>query len=67
MAYTEADLTAVRTARKRGVRTVQYADRAVTYSSDAELRQLEQDILTELHQTTRVRRKQLYGVSSKGL
>jgi len=38
--YTETDLTAIRTARLRGIRTVQYADRTVTYSSDAEMRQV---------------------------
>lgn len=68
MDYTDIDLTAVRTARLRGVRTVQFADRSVTYTSDAEMRQLEQDILRELGQTSTTRRsKQTFGVAvSKG-
>jgi hypothetical protein len=68
MAYTDSDLAAVRTARLRGVRTVQLGDRSVTYSSDAEMRTLEQDILRELGQTSTTRRsKQVHGVTtSKG-
>ena len=67
MAYTSADLTAVQTARLRGIRTVQFADRQVTYSSDAELRQVEQDIKTELAQTSGTRRaKQVYAYGSSG-
>jgi hypothetical protein len=66
MAYTETDLAAIRTARLRGVRVVQYADRAVTYSSDAEMRQVEEDITRALAATTRTRRKQTIAVSSKG-
>lgn len=65
MAYTQADLAAIRTARLRGVRTVAFADRSVTYSSDAEMRQVEQDILRELR-TTASRTKQTYGVATKG-
>jgi hypothetical protein len=69
MAYTATDLTAVRTARLRGVRTVQFGDRSVTYSSDAEMRTLEQDILRDLSlaQTATTRSKQTFGVAtSKG-
>jgi hypothetical protein len=66
VAYTETDLTSIRTARLRGIRTVQYADRSVTYSSDAEMRQVEQDILRELATVSPTRRKQFYGVASKG-
>ena len=66
MAFTEADLTAIRAARLRGIRTVQYADRSVTYSSDAEMKAVENDILKELATATRTRSKQTYGVSSKG-
>lgn len=67
MAYTSADLLAVQTARKRGIRTVQFADRQVTYSSDAELRALEQDIKHELSQTSTTRRaKQVYAYGSGG-
>lgn len=66
MAFTEADLTAVRAARLRGIRTVQFSDRTVTYSSDAELRQVEQDILRDLTPTLSTRSKQTLGVSSNG-
>jgi hypothetical protein len=68
MAYTESDLVTLRTARLRGVRTVQFSDRSVTYYSDAEYKQLEQDILRELGQTSTTRRsKQVFGVAaSKG-
>ena len=62
MAYTQADLDAVRAARLRGVRTVTLADRMVTYTSDAEMRQVEQDILAELKNTQRTRSKQWHGV-----
>lgn len=48
MAWTSADLTTIRAARLRGVRTVQFGDRQVTYASDAEMRQVEQDIAREL-------------------
>lgn len=67
MAYTETDLTAIRTARLRGIRTVQYADRTVTYSSDAEMRQVEQDILRDLSAATTTRKRQFYGYATKGL
>lgn len=65
MAYTEADLTAVRTALTRGERTVQYADRSVTYRSVDELVQIEQRILREL--ATSRPTKQTYLVGNKGL
>lgn len=67
MAYTEADLLAVRSARLRGVRTVQYGDRSTTYSSDAEMRQLEEDILRELNGVTYRRPRMFIGVNTKGL
>lgn len=66
MAYTDADLTAVRTARLRGIRTVQFADRMTTYTSDAEMRQVEEDILRDLAAASRTRAKQTFGVSTKG-
>lgn len=65
MPYTEADLTLIRAARLRGVRTVQFADRSTTYASDAEMRQVEQDIERSLA-TGITRTKQIHGVSSKG-
>jgi hypothetical protein len=67
MAYTEADLTAVRAARLRGVRMVQYRDRSVTYASDQEMRQVEQDILAELASARSTRKKQTILVGSTGL
>ena len=63
MAYTSADLDAVRVAILKGERTVQYADRSVTYRSIDELQAVEQRILREL---TRTRAKQSFGVASKG-
>lgn len=66
VAYTEADLTAIRTARMRGTRSVQYGDRSVVYTSDAEMKAVEQDILKELNAGNR-RPKQSIGVASKGL
>ena len=67
MAYTAADLETVRTARLRGIRTVSFADRSVTYASDEEMRQLEEDIKSSLAATSPTpRSKQAYGVSTKG-
>ncbi len=65
MAYTSTDLDAIRAARLRGIRTVQYADRSVTYSSDSELRQVEADIVRELASTSH-RSKQFRVIGSKG-
>lgn len=67
VAYTQSDLDRIRAARLRGVRTVTYTDRQVTYTSDAEMRQVEQDIVTALSATGRTRSKQWQGASSKGL
>ena len=66
MAYTSADLDAVRAARLRGIRTVQYADRQVTYSSDQELRQVEADIARVLASSS-YRSKQFRVIGTKGL
>lgn len=67
MAWTEADLMMIRAARLRGIRTVQLADRIVTYSTDAEMRQVEEDITSELSSTSSTRRpKQTFGVASSG-
>ena len=66
MAYSDADLTAIRAARLRGIRTVQFADRAVTYTSDAEMRQVEQDILREVSGLRRARPKQTLIATTKG-
>lgn len=66
MAYTSTDLDAIRAARLRGIRTVQLADRSVTYTSDSEMRQVERDITRELTGTAQ-RRKQFTAIGSKGL
>lgn len=66
MAYTEADLLAIRAARLRGTRSVQYADRSTVFASDAEMKAVEQEIIIELN-TARGRPKQSIGVASKGL
>jgi len=66
MAYTEADLTAVRTALLRGERSVQFADRSVTYRSVEELQAVEAAILRELSQAARTRSKQTLLVGSTG-
>ena len=66
MAYTEADLTAVRAAIAKGERSVQFADRSVTYRSMDELFQAEERIASSLMTTTTARSKQSLGVASKG-
>ncbi len=66
MAFTDADLTAVRTALTKGERVVQYADRSVTYRSVEELLQVEQRILRELTPSTTARSKQTFLVGNKG-
>jgi hypothetical protein len=66
MAYTEADLAAVRTALLRGERSVQFADRSVTYRSVEELQAVEAAILRELSQAARTRSKQTLLVGSTG-
>ena len=68
VAYTSVDLSLIRAARLRGIRTVQFADRSVTYQSDQEMRQVEQDILADLSAQSDTRRpKQTLGVASKGV
>lgn len=67
MAYTESDLLTLQAARLRGIRTVQFADRQVTYNSDAEYRALENDIRRDIAAASPTRRaKQVYGVGSNG-
>jgi hypothetical protein len=65
MAYTEADLTAVR-AEMKAARAVSFADRSVTRRSMEELKALEADILRELSETVRTRKKQTHAVATKG-
>lgn len=66
MSFTEADLDAVRDARLRGVRSIKKADGEVTYTSDAEKRQVEQDILEDISRSSTTRKRQFFGVGSKG-
>ena len=66
MAYTEADLTAVRAAIAKGERAVQFADRSVTYRSMDELFQAEERIAGALATATATRPKQAFAVASKG-
>jgi hypothetical protein len=51
MAYTLADLDAIRSAKAKGERMVMFSDRSVTYRSMDELRQAENDIISELRAT----------------
>lgn len=60
MAYTQADLDAVRKARASGVRSVRQGDQEVTYKSDQEMAAAEKAILDELARTdvtTPIRRR----------
>ena len=66
MAYISTDLATVQAARLRGIRTVAFADRTVTYQSDAEMRQVELDIRAQLAETN-ARPKQYVAVAGKGL
>lgn len=62
MAFTQSDLAAIRAAMAKGERSVQFADRSVTYRSMAELREVEQIIVRSLAG----RPKQTLIVGSKG-
>lgn len=63
--YTDADLSAVRAAIAKGERSVQFADRSVTYRSMDELFQAEERIASSLATTT-PQPKQTFAVASKG-
>lgn len=66
--YTTTDLEAIRSALLRNERTVQFADRSVTYRSVEELKAIERDILRELADGSPLRRpKRVCGVATKGL
>ena len=69
MAYTEADLeariVALEMALDRHERTVQYADRSVTYNSTAEIRE-RIDYFSSALARLRARGKQTYLVGNKG-
>lgn len=62
-AFTTANLTALRRAMLRGIHTVTYDNRSVTYSTLDEMLQLEQRILRSLRTP---RSKQYHGVAVKG-
>lgn len=67
MAYTQSDLDAVRAAIARGERSVQYSDRSVTYRSMDELLRAEERIANALAEAaSETRKKQSFGVASKG-
>jgi hypothetical protein len=66
VSFTATDLSTIQTARLRGIRTVVFADRTVTYQSDAEMRQVESDIRASLA-TANEQPRQFYGVGGKGL
>lgn len=51
MAWTSADLTALETAIKSGVRHVQYADRSVTYHSLDEMMRLREAMKNDVAST----------------
>ncbi len=61
--YTQADLDAVRAAIARGEKSVQFADRSVTYRSMSELLDAEQIIKQSLNP----RPRQVLGYGTKGL
>jgi hypothetical protein len=67
VAYSDADLTAIRTAIARGERSVTFADRTVTYRDMTELLQAEARVSQALASVPEARRrKQTFGVTSKG-
>lgn len=65
MAFSEADLDAIRAAIAKGERMVQFADRSVTYRSIEELVQAEARINQALNAGT-ARAKQSLTVTTKG-
>lgn len=64
VAFTQADLDAIQAAIAKGERSVQYADRSVTFRSMDELLQAEARIARAL---STGRAKQSIGVTCKGL
>ncbi len=64
MAYTQADLDAIRTAIATGERTVTFSDRMVSYRSMEELLQAEARIVAALSIATRPRQTLI--VAGKG-
>lgn len=66
MAYTQAQLDAIRAAIAKGERTVMYGDRSVTYRSMDELLAAEARIARALTEAAGTRSKQTLLVSAKG-
>lgn len=67
MAYTTADLAAVRTALLRGEKSVTFADRSVTYRTVDEIMKVEAAIIAELAAaSTDTRPRQFFGVATNG-
>lgn len=66
MAWTSADLDAIKAAMAKGERTVSFADRSVTYRSVEELLRVKAEIEAELTAAT-TRPRQWIGVAGKGL
>jgi hypothetical protein len=66
VAYTQADLDAIRAAIAKGERAVMFADRSVTYRSMDELLQAESRIASALSTVASPRAKQSLAVATKG-
>ena len=48
MAWTQADLDALKAKRAKGIQSVRYADKGVTYQGDAELSKLQGEMEREI-------------------
>lgn len=66
MAYTNDDLTKLERAIAKGVLTVQYADRRVTYQSLSAMRSLRQEMKDELSAAAGTPRKRLMRAFQSG-
>lgn len=65
MSFSSANLAAIDAAIARGERSVQFADRTVTYRSTEELLQARREILAEMSRAAR-RPKQFRAVANDG-
>ena len=65
MSYTQADLDAIESAIKSGLKRVQYRDRTVEYRDISEMRSIASEIRTSL--TTVKASTRIYMTTSKGL
>lgn len=66
MAYTSAELSALERAIAKGVLTVQYADRRVTYQSLAEMRKLRAEMKNEIDSAAGTPRARFIRISQTG-